>query len=273
MLKTIKKVSAVSALALMTACGGGGGGGGSAGGGSSVVNCVTSQVTGCQYNATDATQSAYGWWVGTRTVATGTAPAYLAVNSLNNFTFYVGDDFNGGEVGGSLSAIGSTLSSVSGSGFDSTAGFNALGSVSINSGGGGVVTNSILSYTSGINYSLSNTFSMKYTYNNLGDQTLAQNVGTYTDGNGNSLVIAADGTVTANYKSNGSTVHFVMTTCTLSQQKPTTTKMKDLSLSGSDSCTINNSIGFYAYTNASNVKKMVMRMRSTADILKPIVLQ
>jgi hypothetical protein len=272
MLKLIKTIAAVGALALMTACGGGGGGGGTTGGGGgTVVNCVSSPVSGCQYNATDTPQSAYGWWVGTRTVDTGTATAYLTVNSLNNFTFYVGDDFNGGEVSGSISVIGSTLSSVSGNGFDNTAG--NFPSVSINGGGGGVVTNNILSYTSGINYSLSNTFSMKYTYNNLGDQTLAQNVGTYTDGSGNSLVIATDGTVTASYKSNGSTVRFVMTTCTLSQPKPTTTKMKDLVLSGSDSCNINNSIGFYAYMNASNIKKMVMRMRSTADNLKPLVLQ
>jgi len=219
----LKIISTLSFLTFLTACGGGGGGGASSTGTATVVNCITSQVSGCQYNATDATQSAYGWWVGTRTVATGTAPAYLAVNSLNNYTFYVGDDFNGGEVSGSVSAIGSTLSSVNGNGFDSTAGFSTLGSVSINSGGGGVVTNKILSYTSGVNYSMSNTFSMKYTYNNLGDQTLAQNVGTYTDGNGNSLVIAADGTITASYKSNGSTVKFILTTCTLVQQKPTTT--------------------------------------------------
>jgi len=271
MIYKFKLITATAVLSLLSACGGGGGGTSGSNQSPTTVNCVTSQVAGCQYNVNDVAQSAYGWWIGTRTVATGTASAYMVVNSLNNFTFYVGDDFNGGEVSGSINVIGSTLGSVSGNGFDNTAG--NFPSVSINSGSGGVVTNSIFSYTSGINYSLSNTFSMKYTYNNLGDQTIAQNVGTYTDGSGNSLTIANDGTITASYKSNGSATRFVMTTCNLIQQKPTTTKMKDLVLSGQDSCTINNSIGFYAYVNANNTKKMVMRMRSTADILKPLVLQ
>jgi len=275
MLIQLKKILVVVTVALLSACGGGGGGSGSntTGSASSVVNCVTTQTLGCQFNATDPTQSSYGWWIGTRTVDTGTAPAYLAVNNLNNYTFYVGDDFNGGEISGSISAIGSTISSISGSGFDAIAGFRPLGSVSISAGSGGVVSNSILSYTSGIFYNLSKTFSMKYTYNNVGDQTLSQNVGAYTDGNGSSLVITSEGNITASYKSLGVATRFVLTTCVLSQQKPANTKLKDLFISGTDSCGINNSIGFYSYINSSNLKKIVLRMRSTADQLTPIVLQ
>ena len=200
----------------------------------------------------------------------------MASDSNNTVSVLIGDDFNGGFLDGSMSIIGSTIGSINLSGADNLAGNNNVGCYTINSVTGGVVTDSIFSLQSanGSSYCLLNGVSVSMQYNNLGDRTLASFAGTYTNG-AKSLTINANGQITAVYTGmnlSSSPAFNAGSTCTLSTTIASTTLMKNVVIQGTDSCQIANTIKLYA-KQIGGVTKMVMRMRSTANQLTPVVLQ
>ncbi len=106
-MQKIKILSVVVFAVFQAGCGGGGGGGSGGSPSNASVSCVNSQTTGCTFNTSDPQQSALGWWKGTRTVSTGQATAHLIVDAVNNIKIYLGDDFSGGYLTGSISVLGS----------------------------------------------------------------------------------------------------------------------------------------------------------------------
>jgi hypothetical protein len=260
----MKLFTSAALISTLAACGGGGGGGSSSSPSPtpSVTFCINSQVIGCSYSPSDPTQTTYGWWQGTSNVGATVRPAFMAANSLGSFQLYLGNDFSGGYFAGSSATQGSILTLSSVMGVDPLA--SAPNSASLSGSDGGVITQKILSYTQP-NYNLAGTaMSMRYTYNSVGDEPLSSYIGNYVNGTSR-MVINANGQITATYPA----PLFIPfnPTCTLSTTVATTTLMKNVVLSGTDSCGSNPSMGLY-YFSFSGVGQMVLRL-STANTSSP----
>lgn len=263
----MKLFTSAALIFTLAACGGGGGGGGSSSSpdpAPSVTFCINSQVIGCSYSPSDPTQTTYGWWQGTSNVGATVRPAFMAANSLGSFQLYLGNDFSGGYFAGSSATQGSILTLSSVMGVDPLA--SAPNSAILSGSDGGVITQKILSYTQP-NYNLVGTaMSMRYTYNPVGDQPLSAYVGNYVNGT-SSLVINSNGQITATYPAPLFIPFNPTQMCTLSTNVATATLMKNVVISGADSCGRNPAMGLYYFT-FSGVGQMVLRL-STANNSSP----
>jgi len=256
----MKLLTAIIFLFLLASCGGGGGGGG--GGSSSTPtpaaapSCINSQVAGCTYSATDPTQTTYGWWQGTSYVGSNVRPAYFAANSLGSFQMYLGNDFAGGYFAGSSATQGSVLTLSSTVGVDPLASY--LYSASLSGSDGGVITNKILSFTQP-RYNLANaSMTMSYTYNTAGDSPISNYVGNYVSGT-SSLNIASNGQISATYPAPIYIPYNQNQMCTLTTSVATSALMKNVVLSGTDTCNQTPSMGLYYFT-LTGVGHMVLRL-------------
>jgi len=252
----------VVACVILSACGGGGGGSStttSSSSSSSTVFCINSQVSGCSYNSADATQSDFGWWQGTITINGSSRNAYYSATSLGAFQIYIGDTFSTGYFQGTSSKSGSVLSLESTLGVDPLAVSTFVAALTSATGGvGGVITQKILSFTQPLYNLANNSMTMSYTYNAFGDQPLSNFVGNYTNGTSN-LTIASNGQMTTTYPAPIFIAFNTNQLCTLTTTVATTTLMKNVTLSGTDSCGIANTMRLYYFT-LSGTNHMVLRL-------------
>ena len=243
-------------LLILGACGGGGGGGGTDSQQASTVYCINSQVSGCSYSISDPTQTNYGWWNGTRTVGNTTQNAYLAADSLGNFEMYIGTNFTTGYLQGTSSIQGSVMGLTTGNiGNDAQATTRYSPYLSGNTGG--VITQKIMRYSQS-GYSVSTPMTMSFTYNAVGDAPLSSYVGNYVSG-ASSLNIASNGDISATYPAPLYIPYNNTQTCSITKNVPTSTAMKNVVLSGSDSCATSVAMRFY-HLDVSGVGRLVLRL-------------
>jgi hypothetical protein len=259
-----------SLFAFLTACGGGGG---SSSTSTATPSCLTSQVSGCNYSASDPTQTDYGWWNGTRTVGATTQNAYFAADSLGNFQMYIGNNFTTGYLEGTSSIQGSVLGLTTGViGNDSLASSQYHPTLSGNNGG--VITNRILSFVQSAyqtNFSNNTTtpMTMSYTYNTDGDQPLSVYAGTYANGL-YSLAITSGGQITATYVNPIYIPYSNSQLCSINVGVAPTTPMKAVVINGTDTCSASVSFSLFHLT-LSGVGHMVMRLPMANNTSTPAV--
>ena len=257
---------------LLVACGAGGGGGGSPSSSSiptttptqTSTSCITAQINGCTYSNSDPTQSDTGWWSGTSTYNGTARTAHYIATDTGSFQLYIGDGFSAGYLTGTSSRSGSVLTLLSTSGTD-TPGTVAL--TTALGGAGGVVTQKILTYTQP-RYSTASTefMTLNLTYNTAGDQPLSTYVGNYIKG-GSNLTIASNGQMTANYPAPTFIAFNPTQMCTLTTTVAPTTLIKNVILSGIDSCGQVAFLRLYYYSQSMVLRLTVLDSSSPKAVV------
>lgn len=252
-------------LSLLSACGGGGGGEVQS---TNVqqptkVFCINSQITGCEFSINDPQQDATGWWNGTRIIDSDGSfvNAYLNVTNSNSLSLNLGDDFAQGSMSGTLQVGGSVFGTLKAAGTDAIAG--GIGGSKINSPNGGVITKSILGFKASeyVTYisggaSLPQSATFRFTYNPYGDDAVSKYSGTYQAGL-NQLKINSDGKISAKFIAFRYVTNNPTQECMLETTIPNSTLMRNVVISGIDSCASVQSIKLF-YFVSNGVKRMVM---------------
>jgi hypothetical protein len=185
--------------------------------------------------------------------------AYYSATSLGAFQIYIGDTFSTGYFQWTSSKSGSVLYLESSLGVDPLAVSTYVAQLTSATGGvGGVISQKILSFTQPRYNLANNPMDMSFTYNTFGDQPLSSFVGNYVSGTSN-LTIASNGQITTTYPAPIYIAYNTNQLCSLTTSVSTSTLMKNVVLSGTDSCGIANNMRLYYFT-LSGVNHMVLRL-------------